>query len=49
MIVPLELKRNPSTDIASQAWLDLGRCVGEVFAARDTRRFVVDSHLVNKA
>ncbi len=36
-----ELKSNPSADIASKAWLDLGRYAREVLAAQDTRRFVL--------
>lgn len=41
ILVPGELKSNPSADTASEAWLDLGRCAREVFAAQDTRRFVI--------
>ena len=41
ILVPGELKSNPNTDIPSKAWLDLGRYVREVFAAQDTRRFVL--------
>jgi hypothetical protein len=41
ILVPGELKRNPSADIASDAWLDLGRYAREVLAAQDTRRFVL--------
>lgn len=32
---------NPSADIASKAWLDLGRYAREVLAAQDTHRFVL--------
>ena len=39
ILVPGELKSNPSLDTASKAWLDLGRYVREVLAAQDTRRF----------
>ncbi|ROT39714.1 hypothetical protein SODALDRAFT_136435, partial [Sodiomyces alkalinus F11] len=41
ILVPGELKRNPSADRASKAWLDLGRYAREVLAAQDTRRFVL--------
>ncbi|KAJ4411003.1 hypothetical protein N0V85_003876 [Neurospora sp. IMI 360204] len=41
VLVPGELKRNPSADKASKAWLDLGRYAREVFAAQDSRRFVL--------
>lgn len=41
ILVPGELKSNPSADTASEAWLDLGRCAREIFAAQDTRRFVI--------
>ena len=41
ILVPGELKNNPSADIASKAWLDLGRYAREVLAAQDTRRFVL--------
>ena len=41
ILVPGELKSNPSADIASKAWLDLGRYSREVLAAQDTRRFVL--------
>jgi hypothetical protein len=44
VLVPGELKSNPSADKASKAWLDLGRYAREVFAAQDTqdnRRFVL--------
>ncbi|KAK4131096.1 hypothetical protein BT67DRAFT_389147 [Trichocladium antarcticum] len=40
ILVPGELKSNLSADIPSDAWLDLGRYVREVFAAQ-TRRFVL--------
>ncbi|KAE8397967.1 hypothetical protein BDV37DRAFT_276489 [Aspergillus pseudonomiae] len=36
-----ELKRNPKMDTASSAWRDLGRYAREVFAAQDTRRYVL--------
>ena len=32
---------NPNTDTPSQAWFDLGKYTIEVFAAQDTRRFVL--------
>ncbi|PVH98640.1 hypothetical protein DM02DRAFT_681826 [Periconia macrospinosa] len=41
ILVPGELKSNPSADKASKAWLDLGRYAREVFAAQDSRRFVL--------
>lgn len=41
ILVPGELKSNPSADIASKAWLDIGRYAREVLAAQDTRRFVL--------
>ncbi|KAL8650153.1 MAG: hypothetical protein Q9210_003989 [Variospora velana] len=41
ILVPGELKSNPSHDTPSKAWLDLGRYAREVLAAQDTRRFVV--------
>jgi hypothetical protein len=41
ILVPGELKSNPSADILSEAWLDLGRYAREVLAAQDTRRFVL--------
>ena len=41
ILVPGELKSNPSADIASKAWLDLGRYAREVHAAQDSRRFVL--------
>jgi hypothetical protein len=36
-----KFKKNPLADTASKAWLDLGRYAREVFAAQDTRRFVL--------
>lgn len=41
MLVPGELKSNPSADRPSEAWLDLGRYAREVLAAQDSRRFVL--------
>ena len=41
ILVPGELKSNPLADIASKAWLDLGRYAREVLAAQDSRRFVL--------
>ena len=41
ILIPGELKSNPSADKASRAWLDLGRYAREVFAAQDSRRFVL--------
>ncbi len=41
ILVPGELKSNPSADIPSEARLDLGRYAREVLAAQDTRRFVL--------
>lgn len=39
--MPGELKSKPTADTTSEAWLDLGRYVREVFAAQDNRRFVL--------
>jgi hypothetical protein len=41
ILVPGELKSNPAADVASKAWLDLGRYAREVLAAQDNRRFVL--------
>jgi len=41
ILVPGELKSNPSADTVSKAWLDLGRYAREVLAAQDSRRFVL--------
>ncbi|KAK1624108.1 hypothetical protein BDP81DRAFT_464692 [Colletotrichum phormii] len=41
ILVPGELKSNPSADTASKSWLDLGRYAREVLAAQDSRRFVL--------
>lgn len=41
ILVPGELKSNPSADKAAKAWLDLGTYAREVLAAQDTRRFVL--------
>ncbi|KAL5411209.1 hypothetical protein PMIN04_010331 [Paraphaeosphaeria minitans] len=41
ILIPGELKSNPSDDKASKAWLDLGRYAREVFAAQPSRRFVL--------
>lgn len=41
ILVPGELKSNPSNDIASKAWLDIGRYARKVLAAQHTRRFVL--------
>lgn len=41
ILVPGELKSNPSADTASKAWLDLGRYAREVLTAKDSRRFVL--------
>ncbi|KAI1420215.1 serine/threonine-protein kinase Sgk2 [Xylaria sp. FL1777] len=41
ILVPGELKSNPSADIHSKAWLDLGRYAREVLASQDSRRFVL--------
>lgn len=41
ILVPGELKCNPSADIVSKAWLDIGRYAREVLAAQDSRRFVL--------
>jgi hypothetical protein len=41
ILVPGELKSNPSHDTVSKTWLDLGRYVREIFTAQDNRRFVL--------
>lgn len=41
ILIPGELKSNPSADKASKAWLDLGTYAREVLAAQDNRRFVL--------
>lgn len=41
ILIPGELRSNPSADKASEAWLDLGRYARAVLAAQDTRRFVL--------
>ncbi|TWU78629.1 hypothetical protein ED733_005229 [Metarhizium rileyi] len=41
ILVPGELKSNPSADRASKAWLDLGTYAREVLAAQDNRRFIL--------
>ncbi|KAL7899177.1 hypothetical protein HDV63DRAFT_393888 [Trichoderma sp. SZMC 28014] len=41
ILVPGELKSNPSADIHSNTWLDLGRYAREVLAEQDSRRFVL--------
>ncbi|PKY05935.1 hypothetical protein P168DRAFT_250930 [Aspergillus campestris IBT 28561] len=41
ILVMGELKRSPKMDTTSSTWLDLGRYAREVFAAQDTRRFVL--------
>ncbi|KAL7623845.1 hypothetical protein AAE478_005401 [Parahypoxylon ruwenzoriense] len=41
ILVPGKLKSNPDDDKASKAWLDIGRCVRQVFCTQDTRRFVI--------
>ncbi|GJC89526.1 hypothetical protein ColLi_12364 [Colletotrichum liriopes] len=41
VLVPGELKSNPSADTVSKAWLDLGRYAREVFVSQDNRRFVL--------
>ncbi|KAK4095936.1 hypothetical protein N658DRAFT_519472 [Parathielavia hyrcaniae] len=41
ILVPGELKSNPSADRHSEARLDLGRYAREVLAAQDNRRFVL--------
>ncbi|KAL7800297.1 serine/threonine-protein kinase Sgk2 [Trichoderma ceciliae] len=41
ILIPGELKSNPSADTALKTWLDLGRYAREVLAAQDTRRFVI--------
>jgi hypothetical protein len=41
ILVPGELKSNPSFDTVTKTWLDLARYVREVLVAQDTRRFVL--------
>ncbi|KAH8744073.1 hypothetical protein F5883DRAFT_30549 [Diaporthe sp. PMI_573] len=41
ILIPGELKSNPSADIPSEARLDLGRYAREVFGAQSNRRFVL--------
>ncbi|EWC48669.1 hypothetical protein DRE_01891 [Drechslerella stenobrocha 248] len=41
ILVPGELKSNPSADTYAKAWLDLARYAREVFSAQETRRFVL--------
>lgn len=41
ILIPGELKSNPTADKAAEAWLDIGRYAREVLAAQDTRRFVL--------
>jgi len=41
ILVPGELKSNPSHDTVSKTWLDLGRYVREIFTTQDNRRFVL--------
>ncbi|KAL2005522.1 hypothetical protein VTN00DRAFT_2733 [Thermoascus crustaceus] len=41
VLVPGELKSNRNLDTSSKTWYDLGRYVREVFAAQDTRCFVL--------
>ena len=41
VLVAGELKSNVNKDILSQAWLDLGKYAREVFAAQDTRRYIL--------
>jgi len=41
ILVPGELKSNPSADNASKVWLDLGTYAREVLVVQDIRRFVL--------
>ncbi|KAL7931331.1 hypothetical protein V8C35DRAFT_282676 [Trichoderma chlorosporum] len=41
VLVPGELKSNPSRDIASEAWIGLAKYAREVLSAQETRRFVL--------
>ena len=41
ILIPGELKSNLLANIASKAWLDLGRYAREVLAAQDSRRFIL--------
>ncbi|KAI1209567.1 uncharacterized protein F4807DRAFT_97196 [Annulohypoxylon truncatum] len=41
ILIPGELKSNPKEDRQNAAWFDIGKYVRDVFAAQDTRRFVL--------
>ncbi|KAJ8130733.1 hypothetical protein O1611_g2895 [Lasiodiplodia mahajangana] len=41
ILIPGEVKSNPKEDRQNKAWFDIGKYVREVFAAQDTRRFVL--------
>lgn len=41
ILIPGELKSNAAADIASKAWLDLGRYAREVLSAQDNPRYVL--------
>lgn len=41
ILVPGQLKSNPSADTSYETWLDLGRSARKVFAAQGCRRFVL--------
>ncbi|KAB2569172.1 hypothetical protein DBV05_g12152 [Lasiodiplodia theobromae] len=41
ILIPGELKSNPVKDNHNDTWLDIARYAREVFAAQDTRRFVL--------
>lgn len=40
-MVPGKLKSNPTADLQSKTWLDIGRYAREVMASQDSRRFVL--------
>lgn len=41
ILVPGELQSNPTADMVSKAWPDLGRYAREVLVAQDTRHFAL--------
>ncbi|KAJ8131900.1 hypothetical protein O1611_g1727 [Lasiodiplodia mahajangana] len=41
ILIPGELKSNPSADTAPKGWLDIGRYVRELLSIQDNRRFAI--------
>ncbi|OAA64234.1 Protein kinase-like domain protein [Niveomyces insectorum RCEF 264] len=41
ILIPGELKSNPSADTNAEAWLDIGRYAREILRAQSTRRFLL--------